>query len=128
MAAELRDFFSTTFRQHHADEELHVFPSLLTSSDPAIEHAVQSLKQDHGWLEEDWREIEPQLDAIAAGQTWYDIDTLHEAVSVFTALLRDHVALEESVIYPQVRRRLDTVQRKAMGREMAARRRAAARP
>jgi len=45
-------------------------------------------------------------------------------VSVFSALLRDHIALEESLIYPQARERLQGRQRRDMGREMAARRRA----
>jgi hemerythrin-like domain-containing protein len=61
---------------------------------------------------------------VATGQSWYDLDALREGAEVFTALSHDHVALEESYIYPQARARLRPDERREMGREMAARRRA----
>ena len=126
MAGEIAAFFSGTARQHHQDEELFVFPKLLASSDAAIVQAVLRLQQDHAWLEEDWLELAPQVDAVSCGQAWYDIDTLREGVEIFVALSRDHIALEESLIYPEARSRLPDGERLAMGREMAARKRAAA--
>ena len=87
--------------------------------------AVQRLKIDHAWLEADWRELAPLLDAIACGQSWYDDSVLSEGVDIFTALLLDHLALEESYIDPQARTKLRASERGDMGREMAARRRAA---
>lgn len=124
MAAEIVHFFSTTARQHHEDEERHVFPKLMASGDPEIVLAVLRLQQDHGWLQEDWMELSPQLDAVAAGQSWHDLDALREGVEVFIALSHDHIALEESCIYPQARARLRASERREMEREMAARRRA----
>jgi hemerythrin-like domain-containing protein len=123
-AAEIVHFFSTTARQHHEDEERHVFPKMVTNADPEIVQAVLRLSQDHNWLEEDWMEISPQVDAVACGLTWYDLDVLREGVEIFAALSRDHIALEESLIYPQARARLRVGERREMGREMAARRRA----
>lgn len=123
MAGEIAAFFSSTARQHHQDEELFVFPKLLASGDPEIVQAVLRLQQDHAWLEEDWLELAPQVDAVACGQAWYDIDTLREGVEIFTELSREHMALEESLIYPQARARLLEGERLEMGREMAARRR-----
>jgi len=102
-----------------------VFPKLLTSGDADIVQAVQRLQIDHAWLDADWRELSPLLDAIACGQSWYDDDVLREGVDIFAALLLDHMALEESYIYPQARTRLLASERGEMGREMAARRRAA---
>jgi iron-sulfur cluster repair protein YtfE (RIC family) len=124
MAAEVLTFFSTTVRQHHEDEERHVFPRLATDSDAETVQAVLRLQQDHDWLEEDWMALSPHLAAIAAGQSWWEVESLRDGLSVFSALLRDHIALEESLIYPQARQRLQGVQRRDMGREMAARRRA----
>ncbi len=124
VAAEIVQFFSSTARQHHEDEERHVFPKLVLSKDPKIVQAVLRLSQDHNWLEEDWMEISPQLDAVACGLSWYDADILREGVEVFAALSRDHIALEESLIYPQARVHLGVGERREMGREMAARRRA----
>jgi len=123
-AAAIVRFFSTTARQHHEDEEQHVFAQLLASGNDEVAHTVQRLRLDHGWLQEDWHELEPQLDALASGQSWVDRDVLREGVEIFVALSRDHVALEESFIYPQARAQMPAQARVAMGREMAARRRA----
>jgi len=124
IAAEVLQHFSTTARDHHEDEERHVFPQLAASGDPDIVQAVLRLQQDHDWLEEDWMELSPHLDAVASGQCWFDLDVLREGAEVYIALLRDHISLEESLIYPQARARLRTDQRLEMGREMAARHRA----
>ena len=124
MATEVVKFFSTTAREHHEDEERHVFPKVLAAGDPEIVQSVLRLQQDHSWLEEDWLELSSHLKALAAGQSWWDIDFLREASEVFTALSHDHMALEESCIYPQARAQLQAGERREMGREMAARRRA----
>ena len=105
-AAAVVDFLSTTAHAHHADEERQVFPTLLASGDADLEHAVRRLQQDHGWLEENWRELEPQLKAIATGCGWWDIDVLRAAIDVLAALYDDHIALEESLAYPAARARL----------------------
>lgn len=123
-AAAIGDFFSAVARRHHEDEERHVFPALLASDDPSLVDTALRLQQDHGWLEEDWLEIEPQVQSLATGIGGCDIDTLRAGVEVFAALYRDHIELEESLAYPEARARLDNGARRAMGREMAARRRA----
>jgi hemerythrin-like domain-containing protein len=123
MAAEVVQFFSTTARQHHEDEERHVFPKVLASSDPAVVQNVLRLQQDHSWLEEDWMELSAHLQALAAGQSWWDLALLREGAEVFIALSHDHMALEESCIYPEARARMQQAERREMGREMAARRR-----
>jgi len=104
LAQDICTFFDATARPHHAAEEALVFPDLLGSGDPELIQHVKRLQQDHGWLEEDWLELAPQLRAVANGQSWYDIDILRAAVPVFTELYRDHIALEETVVYPASRR------------------------
>ncbi len=123
IAAEIVHHFSKTVREHHQDEERHIFPALASSTDGEVVQSVLRLQQDHDWLEEDWMELSPHLDAVAYGQSWYDVDVLREGVEIFAALSRDHIALEESLLYPQARARLGAGERRAMGREMAARRR-----
>jgi hemerythrin-like domain-containing protein len=123
-AAEIVHFFSGTSRLHHEDEEKHVFPRLKASGDPQTVQAVLRLQQDHGWLEEDWRELSPLLAGLADGESWVDLESLRRGVEVFMALSHDHMALEESLIYPQARAQVPITERRAMGREMAARRRA----
>jgi len=127
LAAEVVRHFSTTVREHHEDEERHVFPKLLATADAETEQNILRLQQDHHWLDEDWHELEPHLDAIARGQNWYDVAFLRDGVTVFAALSRDHIELEETFLYPEARARTGAVEAQAMGREMAARRRAARR-
>jgi hemerythrin-like domain-containing protein len=126
-AAAIADFFCTFARRHHEDEERHVFPALLGSGDPSLVQAVLRLQTDHGWIEEDWLMLEPMVQAIATGIGHCDADVLQQGVEVFAALYRDHVALEESLAYPQARARLSAAALHGMGREMARRRRAAER-
>ena len=114
MAREIVEFFSTGARQHHEDEEMHVFPSLLASSDPQLVQAVLRLQQDHHWLAVDWLELSAPLNAVANGQS-VDVDLLREMAHVFIALSHDHIGLEESCIYPQARARLQEQQRRKTG-------------
>jgi hemerythrin-like domain-containing protein len=102
-ARRVEAFFTETSQAHHQQEEAQVFPALLGSSDEALVATVRMLQQDHGWIEEDWLAIAPQLRAIAAGYNWYDPDELRHAIAVFLELCREHIQLEESVIYPQAR-------------------------
>jgi hemerythrin-like domain-containing protein len=124
LAREILAFFSETVRRHHEDEERHVFPRLLERGGSEVVQTVLRLQRDHDWLEEEWMALEPQLAAVAAARPPFDLDMLREGVATFTALLHDHIALEESLVYPQARTALGAVGRRAMGREMAARRRA----
>ena len=123
MAKSISHFFSTTARTHHEDEERHVFPKLVATGDPVLVQDVRRLHQEHGWLEENWLELGAMLGAVGDGCAWYDIDTLEHAARVFTELSHEHVALEESCIYPEARAHTSAPERRAMGREMAARRR-----
>ena len=104
LAQDICAFFEETARPHHAAEEELVFPDLLASGDPELVQDVRRLQQDHGWLEEDWLEMAPHLRAVANGQSWYDIDVLRSSVPTYTELYRDHIALEETVVYPASRR------------------------
>ncbi|MEO8297920.1 MAG: hemerythrin domain-containing protein [Burkholderiales bacterium] len=124
MAQSIVQFFTESAQRHHADEERLVFPALLQSGDAELVAHVQRLQQDHGWLEEDWLVLAPQLSAIAEGYSWYDLDMLHSALPVFLALYEDHIELEESLIYPEARKRLDQRPQSGAGRTQSAGRRA----
>ncbi len=102
-ARAIEAFFTDTSQRHHLDEETKVFPPLLSSPDEALVATVRMLQQDHGWIEEDWLAIAPQLRAIAAGYSWYDPDELRHGIGVFLELCREHIQLEESIIYPQAK-------------------------
>lgn len=95
-ATGICSFFAGNARQHHADEETLVFPALIRTGDKLLIQHVLRLQQDHGWLEEDWLELSPQLQAVAQGYSWYDLDTLRASVAVFTTLYQDHIALDRT--------------------------------
>jgi hemerythrin-like domain-containing protein len=100
-AGTIEAFFSSTSRQHHADEERSVFPDLLASSNAELVQAVRTLQQDHGWIEQNWLELAPMLRAIAQGEDWVDTAELQHNIEVFHALCHDHIVLEETLIYPE---------------------------
>jgi hemerythrin-like domain-containing protein len=104
LAREVHAYFSVQAKRHHADEEAHIFPGLLDSADPALRTQVARLRQDHGWLEQDWRELAPAIDSIAEGIGGVDGDMLRESVDVYTALYQEHIVLEETIAYPEARR------------------------
>jgi len=79
-AREIEAFFSGTSRQHHADEEKNIFPGLLASDNAELVHAVRTLQQDHGWIEQNWVELAPMLRAIAEGEDWVDMAELQHTV------------------------------------------------
>lgn len=102
-AAVIEAYFSGTARQHHLDEEKNVFAPLLAGSDAELTALVRVLQQDHGWIEENWLELAPQLRAMALGNGWYDEAEFQHNVEVFFDLCQGHIELEEKMIYPQAR-------------------------
>ena len=121
MARTVGRYFGAELRQHHIDEEAHVFPTLAACGDPETEQAVARLKQDHAWLRADWRVLSPLIQALESGQSWVDIDALRDGVEVFCGLSRDHIALEESLIYPQAKILMLEATRRAMRHALASR-------
>jgi len=104
-AGAIEAFFSGTSRAHHAEEEKSVFPPLLASGNAELVAAIRGLQQDHGWIEENWIELSPQLRAIAMGNTWLDTAEFQHYAEVFLELCREHIALEETLIYPESKAR-----------------------
>lgn len=104
LAQRVEAFFSDTAREHHAMEEQTVFPALLARGKEPIVQAIRRLQQDHGWIEENWLTLQPQLMAIAKGYSNYDPAEFAHAAEVFGELLREHIELEESLIYPESKR------------------------
>lgn len=106
-AARVVKFFDEVAAPHHQLEEREVFPLLLARGDERLVQHVQRLQQDHGWLEQDWLELAPQLRALAENNGWIDPTLVSDAARLFAELYTDHIALEESLIYPAARRMKD---------------------
>lgn len=104
LASEVLGYFEGPGRRHHADEERLVFPELDALEDAELNALVRRLRQDHHWIELDWRELAPHVRAVAEGFNGYELPLLQAAVPVFEALCVDHMALEEAVVYPAAQR------------------------
>ena len=100
-ACAIEAFFSGSMREHHLIEETNVFPTLLGSGDAELVTLVRTLMQDHGWIEQNWLEIAPQLRAVAQGHHWIDPAEFSHGAEVFLELCYGHAALEEAVVFPR---------------------------
>ena len=101
LAARVCTFFNGPVRGHHEAEETQVFPGLLERGDAALREHVRRLQQDHMWLEEDWLELEPHLQAVASGYCTDHREFLRAALPEFAELCLQHMALEESLVHPE---------------------------
>jgi len=99
LATQACSFFNGPARAHHLAEETQVFPQLLAGHDADVRAQVQRLQQDHNWIEEDWLELEPQLQAVARGEHPDTKDFLRPALAEFTSLYREHLAVEEALLH-----------------------------
>ena len=106
-ASAIEAFFSGSMREHHKIEEASVFPALLASGDAELVTLVRTLMQDHGWIEQGWLEIAPQLRAVAQGHHWIDPAEFSHGTEVFLELSYGHAALEDTVIHPLALARLE---------------------
>ena len=106
-ASAIEAFFSGSMREHHKMEEAAVFPAMLSSGDAELVTLVRTLMQDHGWIEQGWTEIAPQLRAVAQGHHWIDPAEFSHGAEVFLELSYGHAALEDTVIHPQALARLE---------------------
>lgn len=99
LAERACSFFNGPARAHHEAEETQVFPALLSGHDAAVRAQVQRLQQDHNWIEEDWLELEPHLQAVARGYVPGHAAFLRPALAEFTTLYREHLAVEEALLH-----------------------------
>lgn len=121
VAREVIAFFAGPSRERNEDEERHVFAILLQSEDAEVKRAAEFLCENHAWIELNWLDIEAPLAALARGES-VDHRALRSAADVFDALMRDHIALKESLFYPQLRGHLKSDLVRSISPETAAHR------
>ncbi|MFW6059823.1 MAG: hemerythrin domain-containing protein [Phycisphaeraceae bacterium] len=120
-------YFKNAAPWHTADEEDSLFPRLRQSSDPQVQAALAQmdrLEADHRVADALHRETEQLL------QRWLDDDRLPsddvqrllDRLETLQGMYREHIALEDNVLFPLATQVLPADQVNAMGREMAARR------
>lgn len=123
-AADVWRYFELAAPQHHLDEEHHVIPRLLASSDAALVAAAQRMRADHERFRALWATLGPALAALRDGQApaagW--VEVAQEFIARHTDA-DGHLALEDGLAFPAALHATPEVDWPAIGAEMAARRR-----
>jgi hemerythrin-like domain-containing protein len=121
-ARNIRRYFDTAGANHHADEEQDLFPILIEVSErlpSPVADRIASLLDEHRSMEAAWAQLRLVLADIAdgkarpLGRVWADD---------FVGAYRDHIAREESEIFPSAEACLDRQQLARLSAAMVARR------
>lgn len=123
-AHDVLRYFSQAAPLHHQDEELHLFPALLSRG--SSEHAlhVQRLQDDHRQMEALWLSIAPVLQAWTTDTPQPEIaPEARLAITRFRSLYPPHIDLEDSLVFPAAFSLLDPQEIALAGGEMQQRRR-----
>lgn len=129
-AAAVMRYFDTSARDHHADEEVDLFPALAVAlagaADPqalALRGLLASLVADHRLLEARWQRVRCVLAQVAAGEP--AVLTAGEVEALVT-LYEQHIEREEDQLLPAAAQLLGADALDAVGRAMRERRGVAA--
>lgn len=124
-AAVVHRYFSIALPLHEADENESVYPRLSRTLDIPVERAsLQSMVDQHGPIDEvvarlipSWRDLasHPEKLAAFADDLLPDSHTLKD-------LWRQHLALEEDIVFPLIRTRLTAADLAEIHAEMKQRR------
>jgi hemerythrin-like domain-containing protein len=120
-------YFAQAAPKHTADEEESLFPRLRQIHDPEIASAFSKLKQ----LEDDHRWAAPLHANVERLGTQYlstgslsssEVDQFRKDVAALAALYKQHIKVEDELIFPLAARMLSNADKIAMAEEMASRR------
>lgn len=122
-AASLMRYFDTSARDHHADEEVDLFPALIESvagSDAVcLREMIAALTAEHRELERHWCAVRIGLDQVAAGNP---LALASDDVQAFVSLYERHIAREEAELLPMAKRLLSDADLDHIGLAMRERR------
>ena len=122
-ARDVLRYFDIAAPLHHQDEELHVFPLLLSQGAPSVVAVVQQLQHDHTCMAADWAAARGALQAMADGAAAGFGAEDEARLDQFAQRYQQHIQAEEGTAYPCAQALLGQGELHAMGLEMAARRR-----
>lgn len=120
-------YFREAAPKHTADEEESLFPRLRQNAAPEITQMfveMDRLERDHKRADS----LHAEVDAL--GKSWLAAGSLHSderdrfrtAVGELEGIYREHIALEDTVLFPAAARTLSLEEQRHVGLEMAARR------
>ena len=102
IAKEAMDYFHLGMKAHHQEEELELFPAVLSSAFAGEERTlvaqlVEKLTQEHRGLESAWKGLEPGLKEIIKGHA-NTLDYVH--FNLLISRYKAHAGSEETVFLP----------------------------
>jgi hemerythrin-like domain-containing protein len=120
-------YFRNAAPKHTLDEEESLFPRLRAASDPRATAAlalIEHLHTDHDTADEMHSEVDALVRRwLAEGALASELaDRLARLLENLSAIYQQHIAVEESQVFPLAGRVLSPSEIEQMGREMAARR------
>ena len=122
-AASVLRYFDVSARDHHADEEVDLFPALIESmagSDAVcLRELTAALTAEHRELERHWCAMRIGLDQVAAGNP---LALAPDDVQAFVSLYERHIAREEAELLPMAGRLLSDAELDRIGLAMRERR------
>ena len=122
-ATRVMRYFDTSALQHHADEEVDLFPALMEamagSDAVCIRQLTEGLADDHRKLEADWRKLRVGLAQIADGQA---TELPADLVTAFVERYAQHMQREEDELLPMAARLLGDDDITRIGQAMRLRR------
>jgi hemerythrin-like domain-containing protein len=120
-------YFSQAAPKHTADEEESLFPRLRQIHDPEIESAfsrLDQLEQEHRWAAPLHAAVE-RLGAkyrSAGTLSSPEVDEFRRDIASLTLMYKQHILVEDELIFPLAARMLSDAEKSAIAGEMASRR------
>ncbi|MEX0877060.1 MAG: hemerythrin domain-containing protein [Phycisphaerales bacterium] len=120
-------YFRESAPRHTADEEDSLFPRLRALGGPEADEMLrgaQRLERDHTRADEMHAELDGFLRSwVGDGRIpEHDVGRATELLGELEALYREHIAYEDTVLFPSASKALPEEQVREIGREMALRR------
>jgi hemerythrin-like domain-containing protein len=100
-------------RFHHAKEEDVLFTALINNGMPARQSPIEAMHLEHQQGRAHVRALEAAARQALAGNPW-QIPVVAEQARGYTALLRNHITKEDTILYPLAERVLPQEVRAAM--------------
>jgi hemerythrin-like domain-containing protein len=120
-------YFREAAPKHTADEEESLFPRMRQKRDPNLEAAIRKLEpleHDHllaGSLHAEMEELGQRY--LAAGSLEpTGVDAFRKAIVSLVSIYKQHISIEDDLVFPLAERLLSDADKAAIANEMAARR------
>jgi len=120
-------YFAQAAPKHTAAEEESLFPRLRQIHDPEIEAAfarLEQLENEHRWAAPLHAEVDRlgALYLLTGNLSSPEVGDFRHAVASLASMYKQHIDVEDSMVFPLAARMLSNAEKIAIAEEMAARR------